>query len=222
LAALRRLDSAGLAQRLEWNERTAERFLREAALLSQRAEHSESEGPEQPEFELESTLVEELDLEGGESESAEAEDGPESEPEDEESGYAPPAERVAAVLGTWRQLDSVAPPDAPGEFVIPRPAPAADGRLDATRMEGFSRPLVERLAELNVCTLRELVGASGLELARAIPLGFTRLKHAQFLAERELERLAATEPAVARSSVQGFEPYTPPAAEPFETAGPFA
>ena len=224
LAALRRLDPAALALRLEWSERAAGRFLREAALLSQRAEQTELEGPEQavPEFELESRLVEELDGESGESESTAVEDTPESEPEGEESGYAPPAERVAAVLGTWRDLDNVAPPDDPAVFVIPRPVPAADGRLDALRIQGFSRPLVERLAELGVLTLRDLADASGLELSRAIPLGFTRLKHAQYLAQRELERLAASEPAPARAPVRGFEPFTPPAAEPFETAGPFA
>jgi hypothetical protein len=81
---------------------------------------------------------------------------------------------------------------------------------------------VARLAELGVSTLRELASASGLELARAIPMGFTRLKHVQYLAERELERLASAAPSPARSPVQGFEPFTPPAAEPFETAGPFA
>jgi hypothetical protein len=226
LAALRRLDPASLAERLEWNERTAERFLREAALLSQRAEHAESEVPGQsePEFELESTLVEELDGESEESESADAEEEPEAEPEEEESGYAPPAERVAAVLGTWRELDTVAPTEDPGQFVIPRPVPAADGRLDAIRIECFSRALVERLGELGISTLGELVDASGLELARAIPLGLTRLKHVQYLAQRELERLATSEPAAARPLVhpRGFEPFTPPAAEPFETAGPFA
>jgi hypothetical protein len=81
---------------------------------------------------------------------------------------------------------------------------------------------VARLAELDVSTLRELASASGLELARAIPMGFTRLKHVQYLAERELERLASAAPIVARPQMQGFEPFTPPPAEPFETAGPFA
>jgi hypothetical protein len=221
LAALRRFDTAGLAQRLDWSERTAERFLREAALLSQRAGETGGHEPAEPEFELESTLVEELDGESGESEGIE--DEPEEAPDadQEEAGYAPPAERVAAVLGAWRELDSAAPPDEPGEFVIPRPAPAPDRRLDAARIEGLPLALVERLGELGIRTLRDLAGAPGLELARSIPLGFTRLRHAQFLAERELEFLAAAAPAEPVSA-RAFEPFTPPPVEPFETAGPFA
>jgi hypothetical protein len=225
LAALRRLDPVSLAQRLEWNERTAERFLREAALLGERVEHTEDDVHElaEPEFELESTLVEELDGTTEEAESEAAEDELASEQEEEQDvGYAPPAERVAAVLGAWRELDNVAPPAEPGVFVIPRPAQEVDQELDAARFAGLSRPALRRLAELGVHTLRELVGASGVELARAIPLGFTRLKHAQFLAARELERLAAHASAAPRAPVEAFEPFTPPPAEPFETAGPFA
>lgn len=233
LAALRRLDPASLAQRLEWNERTAERFLREAALLGERVEQAEDDVHEhaqpEPEFELESTLVEELDGSRAEAEVEEAEDDSASEEEEgQDVGYAPPAERVAAVLGTWRELDSVAPPAEPGVFVIPRPAPELDQALEIARIVGLSRPILQRLAELGIHTLRELVGASGVELSRAIPLAFTRLKHAQFLAARELERLAsnatgafeATEAPRART--EAFEPFTPPPVEPFETAGPFA
>lgn len=224
LAALRRLDPASLAERLEWNERTAERFLREAALLGQRVEQTEDEGQAlaEPEFELESTLVAELDGENAEAETEELEGEPEPEEEEEEAGYAPPVERVAAVLGAWRELDSVAPPDDPQGFVIPRPAPEVDGRLDATRLEGLPRSLVARLAELGVSTLRALVEAPGLHLARTVPLGFTRLKHLQFLAARELERLAASVPDARHVPAAPFEHFSPPPAEPFETAGPFA
>jgi len=233
LAALRRFDPPSLAELFEWNVRTAERFLREAALLGERVEHTEDEGHAlgEPGFELESALVEELDGESEETESEEAEDEPESEQEEQAVGYAPPAERVAAVLGAWRELDSLAPPDSPAEFVIPRPAPAADQRLDATRIDGLSRPIVKRLAELGVSSLSELVEASGLDLARAIPLGFTRLRHVQFLAARELEAAAPAESVPPSPSSphslsfiprEAFEPFTPPPAEPFETAGPFA
>jgi hypothetical protein len=228
LSALRRLDALTLAEHLEWNERRAERFLREAVLLGERVEQAEDESSElaEPEFELESTLVEELDGDGEEAEAEEPEDESDSaqgQTEEQGVGYAPPAERVAAVLGAWRELDSVSPPDEPGAFVIPRPAPVADGRLDALSLAGLSRPLVERLAELGIGTLQELVGASGLELARSIPLGFTRLKHLQFLGARELERLAAGLPAPATAErIEAFEPFVPPPAEPFETAGPFA
>lgn len=222
LTALRRLDPASLAEELEWSERTAERFLREAALLGQRVEQTEDEGPApaEPEFELKSTLVEELDGENEEAEELEGE--PEPEEEEEDAGYAPPVERVAAVLGAWRELDSVAPPEDPRDFVLPRPAPAADERLAATRIEGLSRSLVARLAELGVSSLRGLVEAPALHLARTVPLGFTRLKHLQFLAARELERLAASVPAGRPPAGEPFQSFTPPPAEPFETAGPFA
>src|SRR5262245_17448921 len=98
LAALRRLDAAGLAERLEWNLRTAERFLREARLLGERVEQPEGSEAEAPEFELESALVAELEDEPGEVEDEpEADDG--ADEEEEDAGYAPPVERVQAVLG---------------------------------------------------------------------------------------------------------------------------
>ena len=108
-------------------------------------------------------------------------------------------------------------------FVIPRPAPLQDERLASARIDGLSRSLVARLGELGIHTLRGLADAPGLELARTLPLGFTRLKHVQYLAERELERLGTDVRPPARPVPVGtFEPFTPPPAEPFETAGPFA
>lgn len=232
LAALRRLDAGQLSQELDWNERAAERFLREAALLCERLEDDEADAEEleDPEFELESELVAELDGEDAESEDeveaeVEAEeDEAEAEPELEEAGYAPPVERVEAVLGAWRELDRVAPPEEPGEFVIPRPAPPPDRSLAEVELEGLSPRMVARLRELGVHTLRELLAARELELSRALPLGFTRLKHLQFLAMRELEQLAnrPAEPAKSSRPYAVFESFTPPPVEPFETAGPFA
>ena len=226
LAALRRLDAGQLAQELDWNERAAERFLREAALLCERLEEDETgaEELEDPEFELESELVAELDGEDDEGESeGEAEEEEESEPELEEAGYAPPVERVEAVLGAWRELDRVAPPEGPGEFVIPRPAPPPDRSLAEVELEGLTPRMVARLRELGVHTVRELLAARELELSRALPLGFTRLKHLQFLAAREREQLASrlAEPVKPRPYAV-FESVTPPPVEPFETAGPFA
>lgn len=237
LSALRRLDPAGLSEELGWNVRAAERFLREAALLGERMDEDGAAAGEleDPEFELESELVEELDGQDDESESEDDEDHDDDElATDEEPGFAPPAERVEAVLGTWRELDRVAPPDEPTEFVIPRPEPLPDRSLAEARLEGLPARLAARLHELGVHTVRELAGASALELARALPLGFTRLKHLQFLAARELERLpapaaarpveAARVPEVRRAyePQRAYEPFEPPPAEPFETAGPFA
>ena len=224
LAALCRFDAATLAARLEWHERRAERFLREAILLGQRVEPDDAETlePAEVEFELESAIVAEHDDAADEAE--DEEDEPEEEAEGEDAGYAPPAERVAAVLGAWRELDRVAPPEEPREFVIPRPAPVADLRLDGTPLDGLTPRLVERLAELGIFTLRQLVEASTLELSRELPLGFTRMRHAQFLAERELERAPApaTVPAMPPARREVFETFNPPPVEPFETAGPFA
>jgi hypothetical protein len=235
LAALRRLDPLVLAERLEWNERMAERFLREAALLSGRVEPEEDDAEgEEPEFELESTLVEEIDDEAEGEE--ELEEDEEAEIEEEESvAFAPPPERVEAVLGAWRELDRVAPPSEPGEFVIPRPPPAPDRELALLALPGLTHGLRVRLAELGVRTLRELVGARELELARLLPLGFTRVKHLQFQAARALDGLPAAEPEPGLEAAAGeaapesahrpasaFETFAPPPSEPFETAGPFA
>lgn len=223
LASLRRLDPLTLSAQLDWSERAAERFLREAVLLCERIADDDAGAAEleDPEFELESELVEELD---GESDESESEEEPElEETEDEESGYAPPAERIEAVLGTWRELDRVAPPEDPAAFVIPRPEPAFDRHLGEVELDGLAPALVARLAELGVRTLRDLVGARELELARSVPLGFTRLKRLQFLAARELERQTPCAPrSVAAPRAQTFEAFTPPPVEPFETAGPFA
>ena len=229
LAALRRLDAVTLAQELDWNERAAERFLREAALLCERVEDDDAsaEELEDPEFELESELVRELDGElDGEADEGELEgriDGDEEPESGEEAGYAPPAERVEAVLGTWRELDRVAPPEAPGTFVIPRPPPAPDRALVEVDLDSLTPRLVRRLGELGVYSLRDLVGARELELSRALPLGFTRLKHLQVQAARALERIGArgSEPEPARHGGT-FEAFSPPPVEPFETAGPFA
>lgn len=229
LAALRRLAPATLSEQLDWNERAAARFLREAALLCERVEADEAGDSEleDPEFELESELVVELDgasdeseVESEEADAFEAEDADGEEPE--EAGYAPPVERVEAVLGTWRELDRVAPPEEPGVFVIPRPEPPPDRALSEAGLAGLSAGLVARLDSLGVRTLRELVCARELELARNLPLSFTRVKHLQFLAARALEQLHVARPEPGPAHHERFEVFTPPPVEPFETAGPFA
>ncbi|MEQ1891081.1 MAG: helix-hairpin-helix domain-containing protein [Planctomycetota bacterium] len=217
LAALRRLEPTSLARTLDWNERTAERFLREATLLAARTGGFDEEAEaDVSAFELESTLVAELD---GPSDEAEGDDA--SAEELDEDSAAEPAlaepEGVEALLGAWRELDRVAPPTEPGEFVIPRPAPArSDRRLEELELDGLTSELRVRLAGLGLRTLRELAEANELELARALGLPYTRLKRLQFLARRALEQEPAAAPAAR------FEAYNPPPAEPFETAGPFA
>lgn len=234
LTALRRLDPASLAELLDWNERAAERFLREAALLCERVQEDDTVTREnEPAFELAAAL-EEGPAEGPAAGSAEGTEEADSddeyegeegdgdeEAEDEalESIQVLTAERAEAVLGEWRELDRVAPPADPAEFVIPRPAPPPDRALDEIALDGLTPALRGRLATLGVSTLRHLVDARELELSRALPLGFTRLKRLQFQAARALEDLPAS--ASAEAAAPGFEPFEPPPCEPFEVAGPF-
>jgi len=241
LVTLLHLEPSDLALQLDWNERLAERFLREAALLAERLEDGlgrgselepEPEGPEEYEveealeLEAEETLEELSELEADAEEEDEEEGFEEDELEVEEeieTGFAPPPARVEAVLGAWRELDRVAPPVDP-DFLIPRPpepAPLPDAGLGERPLAGLTPALRVRLAELGIHGLRDLVAARDLELARALPVGFTRLKRLQFLAARELAKLPVLAPAPA-ASTPAFEPYTPPPSEPFETAGPFA
>jgi len=232
LTALRRLDPARLASLLDWNERAAERFLREAALLCERVQEDEpgaepSSAAGEHEFELESALIEELEDAPGEDESddGEPEDETLAESDEESEADAPAfvAEQTAAVLEEWRELDRVSPPVDPADFVIPRPEPPPDRSLHGLVLEGLSPALRGRLAELGVHPRRELAQANELDLARAIPLGYTRLKRLQALAARELATLAAhpAAPAPTPALSPVFEAYAPPPSE-FETAGPFA
>jgi len=222
LAALRRMDPVRLAERLEWNERAAERFLREAALLSGRVEPEEEDTEDASvEFELESELVADLDGDTDEAESEEEEDDSVAELEDEEplavAGPAP--ERVEVVLGAWRELDRVAPPSDPVPYEIPRPEPLPDVSLSELGWNELSEAQRARLQELGIASLRSLAEADPLRLSRGLGLGFTRTTHLCFRARRELERLP---PAAAPQATPSFEPFSPPPSEPFETAGPFA
>lgn len=217
LASLRRLEAGALARELGWPEGMALRFLREARLLAERTEGPLAAEAEEV-FELESTLVGELDEGRDEIEelAPEAEEAPEPEPLEEPE----PEAGVEALLGAWRELDRVSPPVEPTEFVIPRPPRArGDRRLEELALEGLSPELVARLAGKGVRSLVELCEAGELELSRALGLGLTRVKRLQFQARRAL----AEEPAApAAGEVARFEAYNPPPAEPFETAGPFA
>jgi hypothetical protein len=219
LLALRRVEAERLAEWLGWNARTAERFLREAALLCERVE-PEVGGASEPAFELESSLAEELGDPRAEGEdedlAADEEQVPEPGPE-----RMPSAAGVGEVLGAWRELDRVAPPGDPEAFVIPRPPPPADRRLEGVHIEGLDEALRARLAALGLRTLRQLVDSPPVETARALDLGFTRFARLQFLARGELEQLAETG-VEAEPSRPPFRSFEPPPHEPFETAGPFA
>jgi hypothetical protein len=236
VAALGSLDPAGLAAELGWSERAAERFLREAVLLRERVECADDDAPaeradadtndaQDEVVELESTLLDELDGEAAEEESEpdepdEGGDDEEAFPEELAAAAEPPAERVEAVLGAWRELDRVAPPAAPAAFVIPRPSPPPDLDLAAARVPELSPALVARLGELGIHSVRQLLARGELDLARAIPLAFTRLAHLRHGARRAL----AQAPSVpgAEVTVRAFQTFPAPPSEPFETAGPFA
>lgn len=226
LAGLLPLSATDLAGLLDWPAQRAERFLREAALLFERLDESPHSRPELEEDESDTSAeLEELDdAEDEDEDESEEEEELETEEELEEAaedaaGFAPPSERVAAVLGAWRELDRVAPPSEPTDYVVPRPPPAPDRRLAESRLE-LEPALLARLAGHGVLTLRQLVSAEDASLARALGIGFTRLKHLQFLAARELIEVERT--PVATAPEPGIQAFAPPPCEPFETAGPFA
>src|SRR5262245_41766891 len=118
LATLLHLEPSDLALQLDWNERLAERFLREAALLAERledglgrgservleAEDDEDEVEETLALEDEETLEELCEFEADEEDEDEGFEEDELEVEEEiETGFAPPPARVEAVLGAWRE-----------------------------------------------------------------------------------------------------------------------
>jgi hypothetical protein len=230
LAGLLPLSATDLAGLLDWPTQRAERFLREAALLFERLDDAPRSRPEleedEPDANAELDEVEEEDEsededEDEQEEELDAEEELLEEAAEDAAGFAPPSERVAAVLGAWRELDRVAPPSEPTDYVVPRPPPLPDRRLAESALE-LEPALVARLASHGVLTLRQLVSAEDASLARALGLGFTRLKHLQFLAGRELVQVERTPVAPPPEHALGIQAFAPPPSEPFETAGPFA
>ena len=223
LASLLSLESPDLATRLDWTERMAERFLREAALLAERLDEDVTWSRE-----VESDEEADLDVRDEEPEPAFASEQEAGELSALESAVE--TEEVEIVLGAWRELDRVAPPEPPADYVLPRPAEARvlelpNRALDQVRIDGLTPALVRRLADVGVLSLRGLAEAGDLELARKIPLPYTRLRHLQFLAARELAALPplkrATEEREVAEVSTAFE-FPQPRPERFETAGPFA
>ena len=228
LASLLTLESLDLAARLDWTERMAERFLREAALLAERLDEDvtwsrEVESDEEEDLDVRDELQPALEIESEAGEPVVLESAEETA-------------EVELVLGAWRELDRVSPPEPPSDYVLPRPAAEArvlelpNRALDQVRIDGLTPELVRRLADVGVLSLRGLAEGPDLELARKIPLPYTRLRHLQFLAARELATLPPVkrethepEPDERRTEEIGATIEFPqPRPERFETAGPFA
>jgi hypothetical protein len=272
LQALLEMDVSELEVELDGDEDTAERFQREATLLAERLEggwdeeesfdDDEEEGEADDEDETNAYGIEEI-VDDETDELVEEEepepagevflgaeallDEPEVEEDvlEEEEGLDESG--VDRVLDTWRSLDRTAPPTTPTEYVVPRP-PAdtrANRALAGSSLDGLTPELAERLGTVGVLSLRGLVEAPALALARELSLSFTRVRRLQFLAGRELaelpeeapepeatapsEPLASPEPPAAipaspasRAPLELPEPPAPPAPPAVGPAGPFA
>ncbi len=125
------------------------------------------------------------------------------------------AAHVDEVLAAWRSLDDATPPQSPTRYEIPRPTadPLENRALEETELDGLSPELAQRLAEVGVLSLRGLIDASPAELARRIPLAFTRVKRLQLVARRALAALPPALPTEAPASLSN---------DAIDTSGPFA
>jgi hypothetical protein len=230
LTVLLELAPVQLATHLDGSERTAQRFLREANLLTERLEdedpweqeHAEEIEVDEPllhggEVEEEAELDETHGYDEEEEAEAEEEEAEEEEEEEEEILDEAAEGEIAHVLDAWRQVDDDAPPEDPVDYVVPRAAPpsAANKALDELHLDGLDGALRERLGQVGILSLKGLVEASPLELARSLPLAFTRVKHIQFLAARVWQE--RSEPLQAPRSYDELV-----AVERLDASGPFA
>jgi len=246
LGVLLELSPLELANYLDGNERTADRFLREAELLAERLEEERPWRSEEPARAADSALFEDDLLEEEEEEEPEdeeayaydeededEEDAEEEEAEEEEEVYAydevdedeealeddvvAGEAEIGPVLDAWRDADLDSPPEDPVDYELPRlAAPAAANQaLDELHLAGLDADLKDRLREVGVLSLKGLLDASPLELARSLPLPFTRVKHLQFLANRVWH--GRSEPLSAPESYDELV-----AAERLDASGPFA
>lgn len=132
---------------------------------------------------------------------------------------------VDLVLRRWRELDDKTPPPAAQSTTGGAPAagshqPQIEGTPFSSEVIGaLERGSVERLAEMGIASLEELVETPALALSRGLRTGFSRANRLQFLARRALEREAAVQVEEARAKVEA-EALPSPAAP--STAGPFA
>ncbi|MEX1025899.1 MAG: hypothetical protein WD226_12570 [Planctomycetota bacterium] len=126
---------------------------------------------------------------------------------------------VDAVLRQWRELDDREPPVRPTS----RPAAARERTALPPEVRAALDPgSFERLAEMGLDSLDELIGADPLELARGLRTGYSRALRLQFLAKRaQVQAPAPTSSAAAEAHAAPTAPATPsgPAAT---VAGPFA
>ncbi len=218
LPALLEVESEELVVKTGWEERVAERFLREAWCLAERLDEGLLEEDEEEEelHDLESAAFDEDAFEDAEEELEDEADEPLLAAE-----LAPPAagpgrdgrdgrkvgQGVERVLGAWRDLDAEAPPP-PAQRLVPAPdllQPASKsgsprgplgGRLGSphTPLERLPDLAPEHLAALRragLSTCEELTAASTLELAQRLGLGFTRVSRLQFLARRAASAVEA-------------------------------
>jgi len=203
LAELAEMTAVTLAQELGEDEEAAERFQREAELLATRLEQGGA-----PQAATSSWTPQEP-----------ASSPREPEPTPDTGGATSRTEDVSQLLATWRTLDDQSPPEPPSEYVVPSPPPipGENRALEEVGLDGMSPELAARFAEIGVLSLRGLVEASAIELARELPLPFTRVKRLQFLAGRAVaELVSAADATEARRAARETE------GDRVETAGPFA
>ena len=103
-------------------------------------------------------------------------------------------------------------PGAPTEYIVPRPPDTLANRaLDEIAMDGLTSEFVGQLAEVGILSLRGLIEAEALVLAKQLGTPVTHVKRLQFLSRRASERLAEEV-----ATVLDIEPTR------LDTAGPFA
>jgi hypothetical protein len=234
LESLLELDADELADRIGWEERLSERFLREAWCLSERLEEGllDREDGESDQSELEASGYQDAGADDqDDADEAESLDHAAAEPE------------VERVLGAWRDLDEEDPPPPaelpPAQEGYLLPAGRAGGTRGALASSGtpaapgaatggleelpeIDDALRARMVALGITSLDALAGARDLDLARGLELGYTRVARLQFLARRSLAARPARpeprRPAPPRAEPR-FAAPRPEAPEP-ERSGP--
>ncbi|MFT7540205.1 MAG: hypothetical protein ACI9K5_001165, partial [Gammaproteobacteria bacterium] len=182
LAALLELEPEGLKECLGWNDRVAERFLREAWILAERLDAGWAEEELPAEQERPSVaLVPEASRPRG-------------------RGTVPVDQtQREQLLERWRALDSATPPaeialeadSRAVSYVVPEritevpvrasTEPQSDPRLAEL---GLDPGHVARLESVGITTLDSFARRDGFELAQLLQVPFTRLQRLQLVARR--------------------------------------
>lgn len=222
LSALLEVEPEILRERMGWNERIAERFLREAWSLAERLDVG--------------WLKEEGAEESGPL-SAVAETVPPPEPEPERP--ADPSQKDQ-LMQQWRHLDEEQPP----ADVLAGPEPASEPEIEGLERHpqlaelGLSAGQAGRLTSVGVTTIEGLLQMDTLELGNLLSLAFTRAQRVQLLARRvqantpepvqrdqTAETLSSVSIAAARrraAAGPGSEPQSRRPGDALDAAGPFA